>query len=233
MTDDKNPTMHDIPDHDRPRERLFSLGAKSLSDSELLAILIGSGTKSENALIMAQRIITNAGGLLALARTPATELSQQHGLGRAKSAKIIAALELGHRLSALPPEARPQILSAIDAVSLMRDMNTLTQEHVRVMLLDTSRRIINTITLYIGTVNASVIRVSEVYREAVIRNSPAIILIHNHPSGDASPSPEDIELTRALVAAGRLMDIQLLDHIIIAGQKWTSLRDLNLGFEAN
>lgn len=231
MTDENSTSMHDIPVHDRPRERLFTQGATALSEIELLAILIGTGTKTENALVLAQRLLKTSGGLFALARTAPEEIAQVHGIGRAKAAKIIASLELGFRLTSSALAERPQIHSASDAVQLMRDMGILTQEHVRVMLLDSARRLITTKTLYIGTVDTAVIRVAEVFREAVIRNSPLIVLIHNHPSGDKNPSPEDIYLTRALVSAGRIMDIQLVDHIIIAGHEWTSLREIGMGFE--
>lgn len=233
MPENNSPSIHDLPEHDRPRERLFTQGASILSESELLAILIGSGTRSENALVLAQRLLQTSGGLYALARTSPDEIAQIHGIGRAKAAKIIAALELGFRLTTSALSERPQVYNAHDAVQLMRDMGVLTQEHVRVMMLDSSRHLITTKTLYIGTVDTAVIRVAEVLREAIIRNSPAIILIHNHPSGDKKPSPEDINLTRALVSAGHLMDITLVDHIIIAGHEWTSLRELGLGFDVN
>jgi len=230
MTEDNSPTIHDLPIHDRPRERLFKQGASALSEAELLAILIGSGTHAENAIVLAQRLLKQSGGLYALARSSPDEIAQTHGIGRAKASKIVAALELGFRITTSAIAQRPPIYSAKDAVQLMRDMGVLTQEHVRVMLLDSSRHLITTKTLYIGTVNTAVIRVAEVLREAVIRNSPAIVLVHNHPSGDKTPSPEDIDLTRALVSAGELMDIQLIDHIIIAGHEWSSLLEMGLGF---
>lgn len=231
MDNDKHPTITDLPEHERPRERLFQLGATALSETELLAILIGTGTKKENALMLAQRLLKTSGGLFALARTSPIELEKQHGLGRAKTAKIVAAMELGFRLSSSALEERPQINNARDAVRLMRDMSLLGQEHVRVMLLDSGKRLISTKTLYIGTVDTAVIRVAEILREGIIRNSPAMILIHNHPSGEKNPSPEDIELTRSLVSAGKIMDIEIVDHIIVAGHEWTSLREMRLGFE--
>ncbi len=233
MPDNNSPTIHDLPIHDRPRERLFKQGAQALSESELLAILIGSGTRTENAIILAQKLLQTSGGLYALARTSPDEIAQIHGIGKATAAKIVASLELGFRLTTSALSQRPHVYNAEDAVQIMRDMGILTQEHVRVMLLDSSRHLITTKTLYIGTVSAAVIRVAEILREAVIRNSPAIILVHNHPSGDKNPSPEDINLTRALVSAGKLMDIQLIDHIIIAGYEWTSLREMGLGFDLN
>jgi DNA repair protein RadC len=152
------------------------------------------------------------------------------GLGEAKVTQILAALSLGQRASMLQPEQRPQIRKAVDAVHLLMDMGHLSQEQVRVILLDSSRRVISTQTIYIGTVNMSVLRVAEIYREAIVRNCPAIIVAHNHPSGDVNPSPEDIELTRALVAAGELLDILLVDHLIIGQNNWRSLREMGLGF---
>lgn len=231
MSDKTSTTINDLPAHDRPRERLFSQGANTLSEIELLAIIIGSGTKKENALVLAQQLLKSSGGLYALARTSPEEIATLHGIGRAKASRIIASLELGFRLTSSALAERPQVYNARDAVQLMRDMEVLTQEHVRVMLLDSAKRLIATKTLYIGTVNTAVIRVAEVFREAILRNSPAIILIHNHPSGDKNPSPEDIDLTRALVSAGQIMDIQFIDHIIIAGHEWTSLRESGAGFD--
>lgn len=231
MSKKTSTTINDLPAHDRPRERLFSQGANSLSEIELLAIIIGTGTKKENALVLAQQLLKSSGGLYALARTSPEEIATLHGIGRAKASRIIASLELGFRLTSAALAERPQVYNARDAVQLMRDMEVLTQEHVRVMLLDSAKRLIATKTLYIGTVNTAVIRVAEVFREAILRNSPAILLIHNHPSGDKNPSPEDIDLTRALVSAGQIMDIQFIDHIIIAGNEWTSLRESGAGFD--
>jgi len=216
-SDPPNLSMNDLPDDERPRERL-------------LAIILRSGTPQENALQLSQRILAHYGSLEGLAQATPSDLMQIKGVGAAKAAQVIAAFELGQRLMTQPAEPRPQISSAADAARLVMDMGTLAQEHVRVILLDSARRIIAIQTVYIGTLNASVMRVSEIYREAITRNSPAIILAHNHPSGDPEPSPEDVELTRVLVAAGKLLDITLLDHLIIGQQRWVSLRDIGLGF---
>lgn len=225
-----NITMHDIPDDERPRERLMTLGADALSTTELLAILLRTGSQAENVLQLAARILASYGGLRGLARVSADELLDFKGLGKAKAAQILAALALGQRASMLQPEERPEIKRAADAARLLADMGHLTQEQVRVMLLDSQRRVQHIQTVYIGTVNMSVLRISELYREAIVRNSPAMILAHNHPSGDTVPSPEDIDLTRTLVAAGDLLDIQLVDHLIIGQTSWHSLRDMGLGF---
>ncbi len=224
-------SIHDMPQSERPRERLLALGAASLSSAELLAIILRTGTAQENVLRLCERILATFDGLQGLAKATPVDLQQIHGLGEAKTAQIVAVLELGRRLMAHTPNERPIIGSAADAARLLQDMGNLQQEHVRVMLLDMNRRVISTPTIYIGTLNASVLRVSEIFREAVTRNSPALILAHNHPSGDPSPSPEDIEITRTLIAAGKLLDIALIDHLIIGQREWRSLKQLGLGFD--
>ncbi|MGB7339375.1 MAG: DNA repair protein RadC [Phototrophicaceae bacterium] len=225
-----NLTMHDIPNEERPRERLMSQGTDALSTTELLAILLRTGSQSENVLQLAGRILASYGGLRGLARVQADELLNFKGLGKAKAAQILAALALGQRATMLQPEVYPEIKRASDAARLLADMGHLTQEQVRVMLLDTQRRVKHIETVYIGTVNMSVLRVSELFREAIIRNSPAMIIAHNHPSGDATPSPEDIDLTRAMITAGNLLDIHVVDHLIIGQTEWKSMKELGLGF---
>jgi DNA repair protein RadC len=229
---DDSVSIHDMPAAERPRERLRSLGAASLSSAELLAIILRTGSAEENVLRLCQRILAHFDGLQGLAQATPADLEQIRGLGAAKVAQIVATLELGRRLAANVPNERPVVNSAADAARLFMDMAHLQQEHVRVMLLDLNRRVIATPTVYIGTLNASVLRVSEIFREAVTRNSPAIIVAHNHPSGDPTPSPEDIEITRALIAAGKLLDITLVDHLVIGQTEWQSLRMLGLGFSS-
>ncbi len=223
-------SMHDIPDGERPRERLWTHGAHSLSNTELLAIILRTGTQQENVLHLSERILTHYQGLSGLAQALPSELQQINGLGKAKIAQIVATLEIGKRLMSYKADERPVIKTASDAAQLVMGMGSLPQEHVRVILLDGSRRVIAIPTIYMGTLNTSVLRVSEVFREAVTRNSPAIILVHNHPSGDPSPSPEDIELTHTLISAGQLLDIALLDHLIIGRQTWKSIKELGLAF---
>jgi DNA repair protein RadC len=223
-------SMQSIPNEDRPRERLFANGAGALSNAELLAIILRTGSAQENVVHLCERILASYNGLSGLAQASTASLHEIKGLGEAKIAQILAVLELSRRLTAYRKDDRPVIRTSADAAQLMSDMAGLAQEHVRVLLLDGGRRVLAAPTVYIGTVNASVARVSEVFREAVTRNSPAIMLAHNHPSGDPSASPEDVELTRVICAAGKLLDIQVLDHLIIARHGWISLKDLGLSF---
>jgi DNA repair protein RadC len=223
-------SLHDLPSDNRPRERLLKFGPAALSTSELLAIILRTGTTEENVLRLSERILAQYEGLHGLAQASPGDLQRIKGLGDAKIAQIMAALEVGKRLMTQPAQERAIINHAADVARLMGDMSHLTQEHVRVILLDISRRVMSATTVYIGTLNASVLRISEIFRDAVTRNSPAIILVHNHPSGDPKPSPEDIEVTRAIVAAGKLLDILVMDHIIMGERSWVSLKEMGLGF---
>ncbi len=224
-------TMNDIPTEERPRERLLNRGAQYVSNAELLAIILRTGTAGENVLHLAERILAEHDGLIGLARISQAELEQISGLGPAKVSQILATLELARRLATLPIPDQPFIHSADDAVRLVMDMGYLQQEHFRVILLDAARRVMSIPTIYIGTLNATVLRVAEVFREAITRNAPSLILVHNHPSGDPSPSPEDVEITRTIVQAGLLLDITVLDHLIISQHGWRSLKNLGIVFK--
>jgi DNA repair protein RadC len=215
---------------DRPRERLIAQGAAALSNAELLAILLRTGRVGENVLRLAERLLADYSGVHALAQVSAAELANVKGMGLAKSAQVLAALELGKRAATFRPDERPILRTAADAAACLRDMAHLPQEHVRVILLDNAARVVAIPTIYIGTLNASVLRTAEVYREALIRNCPAIILAHNHANGDPLPSPDDVDLTRTLIQAGELLDIQLIDHLIIAPSGWRSLKEMGLAF---
>lgn len=227
---DESISIQDMPGNERPRERLLHYGAAALSNVELLAIILRTGTAQENVLHLAERILARYQGLQGIAHASPEELQEIAGLGSAKATQILAALEIGKRAIVYQAEERPIIASAGDAAQLVIDMGNLRQEQVRIILLDNGRRVIAIPTVYMGTLNTSVLRVSEIFREAITRNSPAVILAHNHPSGDPAPSPEDVELTRTLVAAGKLLDIQVLDHLIIGHTRWVSLKDMRLGF---
>jgi DNA repair protein RadC len=224
-------TIKDMPSGDRPRERLAMAGASALSNAELLAIILRVGSGGENVLNLAQRLL-NVHGLAGLARKPIAELSREKGLGTTKIVQIKAAFELGRRLLASAPDERPQIRTPGDAANiLMADMALLEQEQLRVMLLDTRNRILATPTVYAGGLNTTLVRVSEIFREAIRHNSAAMIVAHNHPSGDPSPSPEDVAVTREIIQAGRLLDIEVLDHLIIGQQRFVSLKERGLAFE--
>jgi DNA repair protein RadC len=225
-------TIHDLPEEERPRERLEHHGAAALSNAELLAILLRTGTAHENVLQLSTRLLVRYEGLTGLARASFEELCQERGLGRAKVTQIKAALELGRRLVATSPEARPQIRSPGDAANLIQaEMSLLEQEQLRVLMLDTKNRVIRSHTLYVGSLNANHMRVGELFREAIRANCAAIIVAHNHPSGDPAPSPEDVQVTREIVKAGKTLDIDVLDHLIIGQQRYVSLKERGLGFE--
>ena len=227
------PTILDLPPRERPRERLREHGPRYLNNAELVAILLRSGVSGENAINVAMRILAEFDGLAGLARAGYAELCRQHGLNHAKSSEIMAALELGRRIASLAPEERAQISCPQDAASLLTaEMEPLVQENLVVLLLNTRNRVVARRTIYIGTANSSAVRPAEVLRPAIRENAPSFIVAHNHPSGDPTPSPEDISVTRDLVAAGKLMDIELLDHLIIGhGGRFTSLKEKRLGFD--
>ncbi len=222
----------DLAESDRPRERLARLGPQALNSAELLAILIRVGVKGENAVQVGQRLLQTFGGIRGLHKATFEEVKSQRGLGEAKASTIKAAIELGRRLSLESPEERPVIHSPADAAAhVMYEMSALEQEHLRVMLLDTRNQVIDIVELYHGSLNISMIRVGEVFKPAVRRNIASIIVVHNHPSGDPTPSPDDVAVTRAIVEAGKLLDIEVLDHLVIGHGKFVSLKERGLGFK--
>ena len=226
-----HPTIKDLPVEERPRERLKKYGAGSLANAELLAIILRTGVGGENVLNLATRLLARFGGLLGLARASLSELCGEKGIGVAKAAQLKAAMELGRRLLIASPEERLQVKSPADAANLMMtEMGMLEQEHMRLILLDSKNYILDTPTMYIGSLNTSVIRVGELFREAIKQNSAAIIVVHNHPSGDPTPSPEDVAVTELITQAGQLLDIDVLDHLIIGQQRYVSLKERGLGF---
>jgi DNA repair protein RadC len=225
------PTIRQLPASERPRERLRDRGAGALSNSELLAIILRTGTPSENALALATTALARFNGLPGLVRAGFGELCAQHGMGEAKAAQIKAALELGLRLVSAQPEERATVRSPQDVANLLlAEMGLLEQEHLRVLLLNTKNQVLAMPEVYKGSVNTAQVRISELFREAIREGCPAIIVVHNHPSGDPTPSRDDIDLTRRLIEAGELLNVDVLDHIVIARQGIVSLRDEGLGF---
>jgi len=221
----------DLHETERPRERLASLGPQALTNAELIAILLRVGVTGENAVQVGQRLLQQFGGLGGLHRAPIEELIDQHGIGEAKAAQIKAAIELGRRLTLESPEERPTINSPADAAALVQyEMSALEQEHLRVLLMDTRNHVLDISEIYRGSVNTSQVRVGEVFKAAIRRNATAIIIIHNHPSGDPTPSPDDVAVTRAFVQAGKLVDVDVLDHLIIGRGRFTSMKERGLGF---
>ncbi len=207
------------------------MGAKSLSDAELIAILLRVGLPGENAVEVGQRLLEDLGGLVGLYRAEFETVIAQKGIGQAKAAQLKAAIELGRRLTTASPDDRPQIHSPGDAANLViYEMGALEQEELRVILLDIRNRVQSIATIYRGSVNSSQVRVAEIFKLAIRANLPALIVVHNHPSGDPTPSPDDVSVTRAIVQAGKLLDIDVLDHLVIGHARWVSLKERGLGF---
>lgn len=231
--DREGPTyrIKDLKSSERPRERLAQLGAQVLSTAELLAVLLRVGVRGENAIQLGQRLLQDFNGLSGLQRASYAELKSQHGVGDAKAAQIKAAIDLGRRLAAQTPEDKPIIHSPEDAADLVQyEMSALEQEQLRVMLLNTRNHVLDIKTIYQGSLNSSQVRVGELFRPAVRQNSAAVIIVHNHPSGDPSPSPDDVAITKVIIEAGKLLDIQVLDHLIIGRGRFISLNRRGLGF---
>ena len=224
--------IRDLPVDERPRERFIQVGPRAMSTTELLAITLRTGVGGESVVRLAERLLAEFQGISGVARASLTELCQIKGIGPAKAVEIKAALELGRRLLAAAPEERPRVTSPADAANLlMSEMMLLEQEHLRLILLDTRNHVLGTPTVYKGSLNTSVVRIGELFRYAIRDNAAALIVVHNHPSGDPAPSPEDVHVTRQIVQAGRLLDIELLDHIVIGHQRYASLKERGLGFD--
>ncbi len=223
--------IKEMPESDRPRERLEFHGPGVLSNAELLAIVLRTGTRQENAVSLAQRLISTFDKLEGVARATHKELCQVPGIGPAKAAQVQAALELGKRVAVAGAEDRVQITCPADAARIFESrFHGLAHEELHVLLLDTRNHVQRVVTVYVGNVNTALIRVSEVFRRAIRDNAPALILAHNHPTGDTSPSADDIQVTQEIVKAGQLLDIQVLDHLIIGKNTFLSMKERRLGF---
>lgn len=216
---------------DMPRERLEKHGAGVLAPAELVAIILNTGTAKESVFALSERVLAEHNGLSGLMKLEHADLAQIDGIGPAKAAKLKAALEMGRRLSTLTEEQRPTISSPEDAVRLYgTEMAFLEREELRVILLNTKHQVVGSFTVATGTVNSANVRMAEVFNPAVKRHAPYIMLIHNHPTGDPTPSSADVSFTQEAVKAGELLDIGVLDHLIIGQGRHASLKRLGLGF---
>lgn len=217
---------------EQPREKLAQLGAEHLSNAELLAILLRVGVAGQDVVSLSQALLTAHGGLVGLSRTPVSMLARTRGMGTAKAVTVQAALELGRRLVLADIGELPQIRTPQDVASMLTvRLGLREQEYLCVVILNTKNRVVGVKEVYHGSVNTSMVRVAEVFRDAIKENCPSIIVAHNHPSGDPTPSPEDVAVTREFIAAGKLLDIEVLDHLVIGRSSFVSMRQKRLGFD--
>jgi DNA repair protein RadC len=212
---------------DRPREKLGRHGAAALGDNELVALVLGSGSGRAGALDVSNDLLRARGGLHGLARSTCDELAQVSGIGTARAARIVAALELGRRTLTHAPGARVLLRTPRDAAAfLLPTYGSRPTELFGVVLLDAKHRVLRTTVVAMGTLNATVVEPRDVFREAILGSAAAIVVFHNHPSGDPSPSPEDEALTRRLVAVGALMGIDVVDHVVLGDVRYCSFKEM-------
>jgi DNA repair protein RadC len=219
--------VRELPPDERPRERLASRGAAGLSAAELIGLLWGSGTARRTSVEIAADALARFEGLAGLARASDVELGSIAGIGPVRAAQLAAAFELGRRLLADWPIRTPTDV----ADRLVLQMGRLEREELRVILLNAKNRVLRVTTAYVGNVSASLVRVGELFRDAVRADAAGVILVHNHPSGDPTPSADDLHLTAEALAAGRLLDIDVLDHLVIGHDAYASLRDRGVTFD--
>ncbi len=219
-----------VPDAERPRERLWSLGAGALTTAELLALLLGTGGEGRSVLEVAARLLEASDGCLRrLAQRPRAELVRSAGIGPAKAARLLAALELGNRAAREERPAVQRIREPEDVVHLFQArLRDLQVEEFHLLALDSQSQVLRQVLVTRGLLNSSLVHPREVFRAAIAEAAAGIIVVHNHPSGDPTPSAEDRAVTRQLAEAGRLLDLPLYDHVIIAGDRFVSLATLGL-----
>jgi DNA repair protein RadC len=221
-----------MPSAERPRERLAQRGVAGLSSAELMGLVWGSGRRGISAVDLADQALARFGSLTELARAGEMELQELPGVGAARAAQLVAAFELGRRLLADWPSGRWTIRSPADVADrLILQMGQLEREELRVLILNTRNTVLRVVTVYQGNVSSSLVRVGELFRDAVRLSAAGVILVHNHPSGDPTPSPDDLHLTAEALAAGRLLDIEVLDHLVIGHDAYVSLRDRGVAFD--
>lgn len=225
-------SIRELPAAERPRERLISRGPQGLSAAELIGLVWGSGTRTASATQMAEEALVRMEGVAGLARASSTELEALPGVGPVRAAQLVSAFELGRRLLADWPAGRWTIRAPRDlADRLVLQMGRLEREELRIVLLTTRNTVLAAPTVYQGNVSTALVRIGELFRDAIRHHAAAVIMVHNHPSGDPTPSPDDLHLTAEAVAAGRLLDVAVLDHLIIGHDAYVSLRDRGVAFD--
>lgn len=227
--DDQKLFIKDLPEEERPREKLRKLGAEALSNTELLAVLIRTGTVRESAVHLAERLLAQSGGIRFLPDLSLEELQQLNGIGPAKSVQIKASLELGRRLATSIRDYEESITSPRQAAELfMEELRYKKKEYFKLLLLNTKNRVISREEISVGSLNASIVHPREIFSIPIKKSAASVILVHNHPSGDPSPSQEDLEVTRRLKEAGNLLGVEVKDHIIIGDGCYLSFKEKNL-----
>jgi DNA repair protein RadC len=222
-------TIKDLPADERPRERLAKYGPDALSTAELLAIMLRVGSHQMSAIDMAEHLLSRFGGLKGVIAATVEELGTVHGLGPAKAAQLKAAVELGRRIAQLTDEAKPTIRSPQDVANLVSpDFKTEKREHFMALFLDTRNQVTRRKTISIGGLDASLIHPRELFKEAISCLAASVIVSHNHPSGDPTPSQEDLDVTQRLIEAGKIIGIDLLDHVVVGDGRWVSMKERGL-----
>ena len=225
--DRRQPLMiKELPADERPREKMKERGAQALGNCELLAILLRTGTAAESALRLAENLLDREGGLAGLGHATLEEVEQVRGIGEAKAVTLLAALELGRRVDSLAPLDRTAVRTPDDVAALLLPrFRYESRESFVAVLLSTKNHVLKTPVISVGSLNASIVHPRELFREAINASAAAVIVAHNHPSGDPTPSPEDVSLTRKLVEAGKILDIPVLDHVVLGDGKYVSFKE--------
>ncbi len=218
--------MHEVPTSERPRERLLHYGPSALSTGELLAIQLRTGSQERSALGLAELMLSQFGGLRGVANATVEQLGQVKGIGPVKAVEMAAVVELGRRLAVFSSEEKPVIRGPQDVANLlMPELRDQKKEHLKSLLLDSKNKVLKICTVSVGILDSSLVHPREVFKDAILASSASIIIAHNHPSGDPTPSPEDKRVTTRLFEAGQLLGIDLLDHIVIGDNCWISLKE--------
>ncbi|NLA11311.1 MAG: DNA repair protein RadC [Firmicutes bacterium] len=221
--------IRDLPAEERPREKMKALGAEALSNAELLAILLRTGSDRESALQLAVRLLSQSGGLRNLPGLSLEDMQEIRGVGPAKAAQLKAALEIGRRLATMPPDQAESITSPQRAAALvMEELRYKKKEHFVILLLNTKNHLLSREEISVGSLSASIVHPREIFKIPLRKSAASIILVHNHPSGDPSPSQEDLEVTRRLVEAGNLLGIAVRDHLVIGDGCYFSFKEKGL-----
>lgn len=222
-------TVHDLPKPERPRERLKQFGPEALSAQELLALIIGRGVSKKSVMTIAQELVIKFGNIKTISEATIEELSQIKGIGFAKAAQIKACFELGKRMD-LEPELKDFDIKDPQSVekAISASIKDKAKEHFKLILLNARNKILGISTISIGSLNASIVHPREVFKDAIMHNAYSVVLAHNHPSGDPEPSEDDLKMTRKLIESGKILGIEVLDHLIIGKNAFYSFKEKGL-----